>query len=341
MGEIQFQLIDPLLPDAQANDMLQLCERYGSYGMYGEESIEDDMGEGLTQRHDAVLNFLKTGGRGGRNESLTRLAARTNYFREEYAYAKPLVKGIEPLLGHPGFIEASKKLYNCSIVEPSIVYANILVSGQELTLHTDVPEFRGINRKSDPQWLIVAMHHSGLFDKWRMRIATGVAWFGRPRGGGFVFYPDGPYGAPVEHSVRHNTAILLDSDSVFHGVDPVLERDEPMPDLRPGMHLQFAGDGRWQLQDGDEVLAHYSWDDLRFSISWKAYCYQDEAERQTVKSHTDDLSRQKVLDVLSRDLEKRGRFDPEANETALALTIIEEYIHFPPPAPTSANKQPS
>ncbi|MCH7707123.1 MAG: hypothetical protein IH884_01450, partial [Myxococcales bacterium] len=152
MGEIQFQLIDPLLPDAQANDMLQLCERYGSYGMYGEESIEDDMGEGLTQRHDAVLNFLKTGGRGGRNESLTRLAARTNYFREEYAYAEPLVKGIEPLLGHPGFIEASKKLYNCSIVEPSIVYANILVSGQELTLHTDVPEFRGINRKSDPQW---------------------------------------------------------------------------------------------------------------------------------------------------------------------------------------------
>ena len=223
MGEIQFQLIDPLLPDAQAEEMLKLCERYGSYGMYGEESIEDDMGEGLTQRHDAVLNFLKTGGRGGRNEPLARLAARTNYFREEYAYAEPLVKGIEPVLGHPGFIEASKKLYGCSIVEPSIVYANILVPGQELTLHTDVPEFRGINRKSDPQWLIVAMHHSGLFDKWRMRIATGVSWFGHPRGGGFVFYPDGPYGPPVEHSVRHNTAILLDTERVieaFHDPAP-------------------------------------------------------------------------------------------------------------------------
>ena len=45
-------------------------------------------------------------------------------------------------------------------------------------MHTDVPEFRGANRKRYPQWLIVVMHHSGLFDRWRMPIATGVAYFG-------------------------------------------------------------------------------------------------------------------------------------------------------------------
>ena len=40
-------------------------------------------------------------------------------------------------------------------------------------MHTDVPEFRGANRKLVPQWLLVVMHHSGLFEDYRMPIATG------------------------------------------------------------------------------------------------------------------------------------------------------------------------
>ena len=44
------------------------------------------------------------------------------------------------------------------------MYANLLLPGQELAVHTDVPEFRGANRKVIPQWLLVVMHHSGLFD---------------------------------------------------------------------------------------------------------------------------------------------------------------------------------
>ena len=121
MGEIAYQQFDSLLPTPQAEEMLRLCERFSRYGSYAEESIDDDFGEGITQRHDALLNFIRSGGRFGRMEPADRLIARTNYFREEYAYAEPLVKGIEPVLGHQGFIEASKKLYNCSIVEPSIV----------------------------------------------------------------------------------------------------------------------------------------------------------------------------------------------------------------------------
>ena len=66
-----------------------------------------------------------------------------------------------------------------------------MVPGQELAVHTDVPEFRGCNRKVMPQWLLVAMHHSGLFDEWRMPIATGVAWFHDCDGGEFCYYPGG------------------------------------------------------------------------------------------------------------------------------------------------------
>jgi hypothetical protein len=340
MKRLDFQLFDPLLPQPQADAMLRLCERFGSYGTYSEEAIEDDFAEGLAQRYDAAINFVRTGGRFGRKEPIAVLAARTNYFRETYAYDRPLVPGIEPFLHHPGFIEAAQRVHGRSLIRPNIVYANLLVPGQELAVHTDVPEFRGVSRKRDPQWLIVAMHHSRLFERWRIPIATGVAWFGDPEGGEFVFYPDGPLGPPVALVARHNTAILLDTDSVFHGVDRVAESRVPMPDLRPGMRLRFDGESEesWSLADGDQVLARYRFRDLRFSISWKAYCFADEAEEALVREHRDDLTRAQVLEVLTRDLRSRGRIQDETPKPMeLALAIIHEYIHYPPPAPGQAD----
>ena len=333
MGEVGFVRFDPLLPEAGAQAMLRLCERFGRYGTYAEEAIADDFGGGLAQRYDAAINFVRTGGRFGRREPVARLAARTNYFRETYAYDRPVVPGIEPFLYHEGFNLAAQKIFGRPIVLPNIVYANLLVPGQELAVHTDVPEFRGISRKTDPQWLIVAMHHSRLFEGWRIPIATGVAWFGNPRGGEFVFYPEGGSGPPVARPVQHNTAILLDTDSIFHGVDRVREASASLPDLRPGVELVHAGHGRWRLEHDGAVLAHYAWDDLRFSISWKAYCFADEAERRVVHEHSDDLDRGRVLETLVGDLRRRGRIgaarpaDPE-----LALAIIDEYIQYPPPA---------
>jgi hypothetical protein len=333
MARIEYQRFDPLFPEAQADAMLRLCERYGRYGTYAEEAIEDDFAPELTQRYDAAANFVQTGGRFGRKEPIARLAARTNYFRETYAYDEPRVEGIEPFLRHEGFAEAARRLYGRPIVRPNIVYANLLVPGQELAVHTDVPEFRGVSRKRDPQWLIVAMHHSRLFERWRMPIATAVAWFGRPQGGEFVFYPEGAWGQPVALPVRHNTAILLDTDSVFHGVDRVKESREPMPNLAPGMQLAYEGDGAWAVRDREAVLARYRFDDLRFSISWKAYCFADEAEERLVREHGDDLTRAQVLETLREDLRRRGRLpDDPVDPKQLALAIIREYIHYPPPA---------
>ncbi len=38
---------DPFLPDAEARSLTQLCEDFGSYGMYSEEGLNDGIGEGL------------------------------------------------------------------------------------------------------------------------------------------------------------------------------------------------------------------------------------------------------------------------------------------------------
>jgi hypothetical protein len=323
------EILDPLLPPAAADAMLRLCERFGRYGCYAEDATNAvPLAPGLPQRFDAAWNFVQTGGRFARKEDVGVLASRTNYFRETYAYDGEVFPGVEPFLHHAGLAEAARKVHDCAVVVPNIVYANLLLPGQELAVHTDVPEFRGANRKLYPQWLMVVMLHSGLFAPWRRRIATGISYFGAARGGALAYYPDGREGPVRTLEPRHNTAIVLDTDTVFHGVDRVAET-QPLIETRPGTTLTWEGEG-WRAGPAEAPLARYRWDEVRFSVSWKAYCYRDEAERRLVDEHRDDLTLPQILDTLKRDLIARGAAPPN-DETALARLLIDTYIHFPAP----------
>jgi hypothetical protein len=171
-----------------------------------------------------------------------------------------------------------------------------------------------------------------------MPIATGVAYFGSCRGGEFAFYPDGPNGAAQELPVKHNTAVLLDTDTVFHGVDRV-EETVPLPAVRPGAELRFEPETRrWQLRsDNGEPLGSYGFHDLRFSVSWKAYCYEDERERRRVEQHEDDLELPLILDTLEQDLRARGELSgPRPSDYDFAMLLIERYIRFPASAQPAA-----
>ncbi len=326
--------IDSLLGDAGAAAMVELCERFGRYGMYSQEHVDSPIGVGLPQRYDALRNFLRSGGRTGNpdGEDLRTLGARTNYFREEYAYGlEPRISGIEPFLHHDAFVDAARAIFpDRPVVEPAIAFANLMVPGQELAVHTDVPEFRGCNRKVMPQWLLVAMHHSGLFERWRMPIATGVSWFHDCDGGEFAYWPDGADGLAAQHEVRYDTAVVLDADSVFHGVDRIASSLPEMAPLRPGMGLEPVGDGRWVVRDGDEVAADHHWDELRFSVSWKAYCFTDEQEQATWRTGADDLTLERVLEVLVADLREREVLvGPVPEDPELSLLLIDHHIRFP------------
>ncbi len=327
--------LDPFLDEAHARSLIQLCEDFGSYGMYSEEGLNEGIGEGLPQRFDAAFNFIRTGGRLGlRDTDLATLVARTNYFRETYAYGDQIfAPGIEALYQNPRLIDAARDIFDRPIIEPAIVYANLLLPGQELAVHTDVPEFRGLNRKLHPQWLIVVAHHSGLFDDYRMPIATSVSWYQDTNGGEFAFYPDGIDGAARAHDVHFNTAVIMDTDSVFHGVDRVTEIERPIPKFLPRMRLYPEGDGSWVVRDGEEEVSRYRWDDMRFSISWKAYCFENEAERDAWRHRTNDLDTNTVIDTLCTDLKERGRIeDVRPPNRELAELLVDEYVEFPPPS---------
>jgi hypothetical protein len=332
---VSVTVLDPVLSDDQAQQMLDLWHAYGSYGQYSNEGFDTGYAPELAQRYDAAANFVRTGGRFGRREDPRMLAARTNYFRETYFYGEHTCEpGIEAFRDAESLFDAARRLHGRPVMVPAIVYANILLPGQELAVHTDVPEFRGANRRMVPQWLLVAMHHSGLFEKWRMPIATAIAYFGEAQGGELVYYPDGPAGDPVTYPPRHNSAAVLDTDSVFHGVDRVAGDDGPLDRLEPGMRLHHEGNQQWTVGAPDgEVVASYRTSDIRYSVSWKAYCFADEAERDAWANHSDDLSLERILGVLEGDLRERGRLEgPTPAPVDFGKLIIDSYIRFPDPA---------
>src|SRR5438067_4976391 len=166
------------MSEPEAAAILDLWRRFPGYGLYSNEGYPTTFAPELAQRYDAAVNFVRTGGRFGRKDDDRGLmAARTNYFRETYAYGDDIISPriTELLFRNDRLVEAAQKLHGRDVIEPAILYANVLVPGQELATHTDVGEFRGANRKVMPQWLIVVMHHSGLFERWRMPVATGIS----------------------------------------------------------------------------------------------------------------------------------------------------------------------
>lgn len=331
-------VLDPLLGDHAAEQMVALWHSYGSYGQYSNEGFDTAFAPELTQRYDAAANFVRTGGRFGRREEPRVLAARTNYFRETYFYGEhTCVPGVEVFRDDDDLIDAAQRLHGRPVIMPAIVYANLLLPGQELAVHTDVPEFRGANRRIVPQWLLVAMRHSGLFESWRMPIATAIAYFGEALGGELVFYPDGPDGQPATYAPQHNSAAVLDTDTVFHGVDRVAGDDAPLARLKLGMRLVHEGNQRWTVRSSEgDAVASYRTSDIRYSVSWKAYCFADDPERDAWGAHSDDLSLDRILAMLEDDLRGRGRLDgPTPLPAEFGKLIIDTYIRFPAPAPAT------
>jgi hypothetical protein len=324
--------MNPFLELTEAENMQRIAESFGSFGTYADEATSEGLGESLPQRFDVGLNYVTRGldGDGNADEESTA-AARTNYFRETYAYGDEVrAPGIEPFMEHRLMRTTAHSMSDCQEVVPAIVYANLLVPGQELAIHTDVPEFRGANRKNTPQWLLVCMLHSGLFDRWRIPILTCVSWFGAASGGAFTFYPHGPSAKRKSIPAQHNSAILLDTDRFFHGVERVDSQTPDLPSIVPDTRLHFLGDDCWQMRSAEGDPVDFQWADIRYSISWKAYCFSDAAERSTWETGNDDLSIDEILDTLELELRNRGVMQgPRPEPDALALMLVQTFVHYP------------
>ena len=231
------------------------------------------------------------------------------WFRRDFAlHGEALVPDAELILDNPRFVDAAHAVFGPEVVvRPTTVYVNVMVPGPvPFVPHTDVPAFRGVTRDHHPVWLLGQMMNSGLFEDYRIKLATAVSWFYDGPGGEFHYWPEGPEG---DHAVigtpYDNIAVVADNERTYHGVAPV-GVDEPLLHGLTIDTLLHRVDGGWEMRDEDEPLHRAADPDVRITVSWKGEIYADHADRERVEAHADDLDLDRVVDQLVADMRSRG-----------------------------------
>jgi hypothetical protein len=256
-------------------------------------------------------------------------------FRGNWAVEGRAEADVAPLLAHPPFVEAARRLFAGEIVRPTTVYVNLTwqLPFAQGAGHTDIPAFRGLDRTRYPiAWLSI-MGLSGLFEDVRVKVATAVAWFYTGSDGGFEYWPEGPDGPARVHEGRiENTAIVGDNDFMWHRVRPTGSPRDGMARLTLDGEL-VRTDGGWAVRDGARRLGAFGWDALRVSLSWKALVFESDADRRRHDEHRDDIDLAEVLRRYDEDLGARGIQaawpDDPVHDRATIELLTRTYVRYP------------
>ncbi len=151
---------------------------------------------------------------------------------------------------------------------------------------------------------------SGLFERWRVKVATAVAWYYDGPNGGFSYWPDGGAAPEVTIEPPSNTAVVGDNDFMYHRVEAVGDGRFAMVPIDSLLSFDDAA-RRWRITKGDRDFGDFGRDDIRISISWKAECFHDAEEARVFDEHLDDITFDQVLDTWQADCAARGIVLPD------------------------------
>ncbi|MCF8466533.1 MAG: hypothetical protein K9G33_03965 [Sneathiella sp.] len=232
------------------------------------------------------------------------------WFRNFWALGgKVVFDGAEPFFHNDRFIEAAKKSFEAEVIRPVAMMTNLNLPAEGLPAHQDLPFFRGAQNREVPSWMLEPMGYSGLFHNWAVPVASAITWFYDGEGGEFEYWPDG-LGAPskTERPPYSNCCVLADNEYMWHrvgSVGPEAERHR-YDDFGHDATLTLTPDNRWRVEDEGKIVADLAYGEVRLSVLWKGYCFKDEAEAAAYDDHSNDLSKDLIIDVFCDDLAARG-----------------------------------
>jgi len=255
----------------------------------------------------------------------------TPVFRGFLTYDKVcLYPEIQDCFYNPSFLDRVRAYWRAEYAEPDSMLFNLqgpCPGGS--SPHVDATRFRGITLENTPVWLMNIMVKSGLFKRWQARKAQVIAWWYRGRiGGGFYYWPDGPL-EPPEHipAPMWGRAVVVENEMMFHTAEscgpPALRRPEGLE-----FHSRLAPDPEsedgWRITTDDRVIQRIPASEIRFLVHWGANLYRDLDELKQALDHTDDLTHERIFDVMTADLRQRGvafdiPSDPLADPAFIAL----------------------
>jgi hypothetical protein len=257
-------------------------------------------------------------------------------FRGNWAADGTVLDGVQPLLESVRFADAARKVFDAELIRPTTVYVNLTwqLPFPQGAGHTDVPAFRGFDRSTYPITFLTIMGLSGLFEDYRVKVATGVSWFYTGEGGGFEYWPDGPQEPSLVHEgAMNNTAIVADNDFMWHRVRPTGRVEDGMLTLSTSAELTRISDDTWAIVDQGEELARFPFAQVRVSLSWKGIAFIDETDQRRHDEHLDDIDLAEVIRRFTADLAARGSEvripDDPVRDPDFVRTLGETYIRYP------------
>jgi hypothetical protein len=290
-----------------------------------------------------VTDEMIADARAGGTKSITISASYRAYWAR---LGRPLRHDASWLIDYERFSDAARRLFDDDrvVVRPDEIYVNVQVPQPTRagSAHVDIPKFRGMGRREYPVWLLTTMRRSGLFEHWRVPVATAVCWFYDGPGGTYTYWPDGPTAPPsrTAHPFT-NTAVVGENDTMFHRGDGFARSGEEAPE---GLTLDcicepIDGGRAWQIREGERVLARYDGARVRVALSWSAEVYIDESSRRVADEHLDDLDLDTVVDTFVADLRRRShpvdRPDDALHDIDFIALLARNYRVMPTQYPTA------
>lgn len=227
-------------------------------------------------------------------------------------YGASLHPEIDDLFYNPKFVDLVRGYWGAEYAIPENMLFNI--NGPCTShdpAHIDATEFRGINQKNAPIWLMNTMTKSGLFRHWQKKKAQIVGWFYKGTvGGGFTYWPNGPQEEPARIAApMWNRSVVVENEMMFHRAEPNGPVEQRMP-AGLAFNSLFRADPEiadgWEVTTNDKVIQKVSADEMRLLVHWGADIFMDMDELRTVMEHKDDLSLDQVFDTFIRDLREKG-----------------------------------
>ena len=228
------------------------------------------------------------------------------WFRGNWATGGSLaVPGVERILNNPRFLEAAKAAFGVEIVRPKTIVANLTTPMPAGAPHVDIPSFRGATREHYPLRFLAAMGESRLFERrprhrgrrdlmvlrWTWRRIRLPA--GRPR-------RDDVYGEAAlceRRDRRRQRSHVPPYRRSRRARCGTTSNRTDCADSRPDR-------GDWAIVDNGRTVATYRAGEVRLSVLWKAEVFADhEAEKKAI---SDRLSLDRVMEILTNDLRRRG-----------------------------------
>jgi hypothetical protein len=110
---------------------------------------------------------------------------------------------------------------------------------------------------------------------------------------------------------------VVENEMMFHSAESCGPASQRLPAglaFHSTMEPDPEAEGGWRITTDGTVIQRIPEQEFRFLVHWGANLYKDLDELRTALDHTDDLTHERVFDVLIEDLRARGEdFEPPAD----------------------------